>query len=62
MDIHIYDGGSKIKEFNNLPALAGKHNTAIDSSNSFDVTPPLPVSFGLSLSVHVRFPPTSLTI
>jgi hypothetical protein len=58
MDIHIYDGGNKIKEFNNLPALAGKHNAAIDSSNSFDVTPPIPILFGLSFSVHVRFPPS----
>jgi hypothetical protein len=57
MDIHVYDGANKVKEFNNLPALAGKHNTGADASNSFDVNPPITILFGLGLSVHVRFPP-----
>ena len=57
-DVYVYDGPNKVKEFNSLPNLAGKHDAAIDGSNSWDVTPHIPVLFGLSLSVHVHFPPS----
>jgi hypothetical protein len=57
MDLHVYDGPRKVKEFS-LPALAGKHDAALDAANSFDVTPALTILLGLGLAVHVRFPPT----
>lgn len=57
MNIHVYDGANMVKAFSNLPALAGQHNLGLDASNSFAVSPPLTIFFGLGLSVHVRFPP-----
>jgi hypothetical protein len=56
-DVHVYDGPSKIKEFSGLGNLAGKHDAAIDTANSWAVTPNIPVQWGVSLSVHVHFPP-----
>jgi hypothetical protein len=57
-DVQVFDGPNKVKDFSGLPNLAGKHDVAIDASNSWNVTPSIPVQWGLSLTVHVHFPPT----
>ncbi len=62
-DIHVYDGLNKVKEFNRLPNLAGKCDTAVvDGKNGFVVTPPIGIAFGLSLSVHVQFVPQATPV
>jgi hypothetical protein len=53
-NLHIYDGPTRVREFNNLN-FSGDHSGAIDSSNSWVVTPPLTIFYGLALSVGVFF-------
>jgi hypothetical protein len=52
VDVHLYDGPNIIKEFNDL-FLAGVHNGAVDSSNEFQIFPPVSIQFGLGVSVRV---------
>ena len=54
--LHIYDGGAKIWERNDL-RIDGDHSK-IDASNNFDV-PQRPVVYGIGLSVLVNFGPPS---
>ena len=53
IDVHLYDGKTKFKEFNGLN-LSGSHNGSLDQSNTFQVNP-VHVRYGLGLSVHVDF-------
>lgn len=64
-NIAIWDGPNLIKEYKNLN-LNGNHSTRIDSSNTFVISPPKQLSWGLVISVGVRFnnidptPPASI--
>jgi hypothetical protein len=51
--VHLYDGKSKFKEFNNL-GLSGTHDGNIDQSNTFQVNP-AHIKYGLGISVNVDF-------
>jgi hypothetical protein len=52
--VHIYDGSRQVKVFDGLN-LSGDHSVDIDASNSWDITPPLGIAFGLGVSVSVTF-------
>ena len=54
MNVHLYDGPNIIKEFNDL-SLTGAHNGAVDSSNEFQIFPPVLILYGLGVSVRVAF-------
>jgi hypothetical protein len=53
-NLHVYDGAKKVKSLDALN-LSGDHSISIDASNNWDVTPPLGIKFGLSISVGVEF-------
>ena len=53
-NVHIYDGSRPVKVFDGLN-LSGDHSVDIDASNSWDITPPLGIAFGLGVSVGVEF-------
>ncbi len=53
--VHIYDGPRLIKAFDDLK-LSGDHGRTPDRFNTFSITPPSEVHFGLGLSVCVQFP------
>ncbi len=52
--IHIYDGGKKVKSFNNLNRT-GDHTLALDPSNSWIITPNKTINYGLGISVCIGF-------
>ncbi|KYK31232.1 MAG: hypothetical protein AYK19_04115 [Theionarchaea archaeon DG-70-1] len=52
--IHVYDASKKIKAYDNL-SLSGDHSKVIDKYNSWVITPPPQMIFGLGISVHVDF-------
>jgi len=52
--IHVFDGPTKIKAFDGL-TLSGDHSKSLDASNSWAITPSLPISFGLGISIGVDF-------
>ncbi len=54
--VHLYDGGSKIKAFDNLN-LSGDHAGKPDANNSWEIGPSLKIKHGLGVSVNVKFPP-----
>ena len=51
--VHLYDGKSKFKEFNNL-SLSGTHEGKLDQSNTFQVDL-VHIKWGLGISVNVDF-------
>ena len=51
--VHVYDGSSKIHEFNNLHSR-GEHRTGLDGANTFDIPAPHTVVFGMGLSFLVQ--------
>jgi hypothetical protein len=53
-NLHIFDGPRRVKAFDNL-SLSGDHSGGIDSSNSWTITPPLGIAFGLGISLGVEF-------
>ena len=53
--IHLYDGGKRIKVFDNL-SLSGDHSDKPDAQNSWEIKPPLKIKHGLGVSVNVTFP------
>jgi|WetSurSiteA1Bulk_404760.scaffolds.fasta_scaffold177303_1 hypothetical protein len=55
-NVHVYDGPRKVKWFDNL-SLSGDHSGGIDASNSWNITPPLTIAYGMGLSVGVEFGP-----
>jgi len=57
-NLHLYDGPTQVKAFDGL-SLTGDHSTGIDSSNSWQIDPPITILFGLGNSVGMRFPPVT---
>lgn len=55
-NIHVYDGPRKVKWFDGLN-LSGNHMGGIDANNSWAITPPLTIYYGLGISVGVEFGP-----
>jgi Family of unknown function (DUF6623) len=54
-DIHVWDGGTRIKTFGGFQ-LFGEHRFKLDTSNTRDMGTPAPeVSFGIEIAVHVKF-------
>lgn len=51
-DLHIYDGGNKIREFNNVNRH-GDHSHGLDSQNTWLIAPPITIYYGLGLSIKV---------
>jgi hypothetical protein len=52
-NLHVYDGSSKVHEFNGLK-LAGEHRNGLDNANTFDIPAPHSVSFGIGLTFFVQ--------
>lgn len=52
--VHVYDGPNKVKAFEGL-VLSGDHSAGIDSSNSWDIDPPIEIRYGLGISVCAQF-------
>ncbi|KVC86001.1 hypothetical protein WJ47_25840 [Burkholderia ubonensis] len=48
-NVHIYDGSGKVQEFNNL-LLSGEHRTELDNANTFDLSAPHTVVWGMGVS------------
>jgi hypothetical protein len=54
-DVHVWDGGTRIKQFGPFN-LFGEHRFRLDTSNIFKMgTPPPDIFFGLELAIHVNF-------
>jgi hypothetical protein len=53
--VHVYDGARLIQAFNGLK-LSGDHVRAADKANTFVITKPAEILFGLGVSVQVDFP------
>jgi hypothetical protein len=53
-NVHVYDGSVRIWNRDNLN-LQGDHSRAIDSSNSWQIDPPITLRYGLGISVGVQF-------
>src|SRR5689334_6640329 len=47
--VHVYDGSSKVQEFNNLQST-GEHRISLDPVNTFNLTGPHTVIFGIGVS------------
>lgn len=52
--VHLYDGARPVKMFEGLN-LSGDHSVDMDAANSWGITPPLEIAFGLGVSVGVAF-------
>jgi uncharacterized protein DUF6623 len=48
-NVHVYDGSSKVQEFNNL-LLTGEHRINLDAANTFNLTRPHSGAFGVGVS------------
>ena len=48
-DVHVYDGSSKVQEFSGLN-LSGEHRISLDGVNTFNLTAPHTVRFGIGVS------------
>ncbi|MFE1744055.1 DUF6623 family protein [Coleofasciculus sp. H7-2] len=48
-NVHVYDGSSKVQEFNDL-LITGEHRIALDGVNTFNLTNPHTVIFGIGVS------------
>jgi len=53
--IHLYDGKHKVRSLDNLN-LSGDHSSAIDITNTIELTPPMVIQSGLGISVGVSVP------
>lgn len=53
--VHLYDGARLIQAFDKL-RLTGDHVRAADKANTFVITKPAEILFGLGVSVQVEFP------
>ena len=56
--VHLYDGARLLQSWNDL-RLSGDHVRASDKTNTFVLTKPTEILFGLGLSVQVAFPPST---
>lgn len=52
--VHVWDGPRKMKAFDGL-RLNGDHSNGIAPTNSWSLTPPPTIQFGLGLSIGVQF-------
>ena len=48
-NVHVYDGSSKIQEFNDLH-LQGEHRLGLDAANQFNLSQPHAVVWGIGVS------------
>ena len=48
-NVHIYDGSGKVQEFNDL-LISGEHRTALDGLNTFKLSEPHTVVWGMGIS------------
>lgn len=48
-NVHIYDGSSKVQEFNDL-VLKGEHRVALDGQNTFSLARPHTVIWGMGIT------------
>jgi hypothetical protein len=48
-NVHVFDGSSKVQEFNDLQST-GEHRTGLDNLNTFNLTTPHTVIFGIGVS------------
>jgi hypothetical protein len=48
-NVHVYDGSAKIQEFNGLFST-GEHRTVLDELNTFNLSEPHSVVFGMGIS------------
>jgi hypothetical protein len=48
-NVHVYDGSSKLQEFNNL-LFEGEHRLALDGQNTFNLATPHTVAWGIGIS------------
>ena len=53
--IHLYDGKHKARGLDSLN-LSGDHSSAIDATNTIELTPPLIIQSGLGISIGVSVP------
>ena len=51
--VHSYDGSSKIEELNNLN-LSGEHRSSLDAQNTFHLSSPHTVVWGLGITFLCR--------
>ncbi len=51
--LHVYDGPNKVREFDVVPPLEGDHSASIDSSNTWEIDPPIEMKLGLGISILV---------
>lgn len=52
--IHIYDGPEKVKSFDGL-SCSGDHKAGPSASNTWVITPPITILYGLGISVGVDY-------
>ena len=50
-NVHVYDGSSKVQEFNNL-LLSGEHRLGLDAENTFTLSAPHTVVWGIGISFY----------
>jgi hypothetical protein len=50
-NVHVYDGSSKVQEFNGL-LLEGEHRTGLDGQNTFVLSAPHTVIWGIGISFY----------
>ena len=53
-NVHVWDGGVRLRAFDNL-MLRGDHRFGIDKDNSWEITPHIPVTFGIEIAARVQF-------
>ncbi len=51
--LHVYDGPTKLREFTIDPPVEGDHSVSIDTSNTWEIYPPLEINYGLGISILV---------
>jgi hypothetical protein len=51
-NVHVYDGSSKVHDFNDL-FLEGEHRLTLDSQNTFQLPTPYTVVWGIGISFFV---------
>lgn len=51
--VHVYDGSGKVQELNGLH-LSGEHRTGLDAHNTFDLSAPHTVVWGMGITFHVQ--------
>ncbi len=53
-NVHVYDGPRRIKTFDGL-SLEGDRSGGIVPANTWEISPPVELGFGLGISVGVQF-------